>query len=287
MLDFIRPGSSLLLRRFCHLDLTIFLIQTCDFGTPLLILDFFRLESFVFSRSLSCLDSFLPAFRTGDADFSLSLHSFGRLGLAALLAGILQVGSIYSLFVIDGVTLDFLLFVQSSSQIGSLLSAPAAGHLGPLSSPHSPAYLGSAVFTFSLGGMYLGLPMLLRNSARVDSIVFALSSARTDLSPPVLAFSHVGFLVFARSPTRPELMILTLSLADVDLLLSLREFARLGSAVSVLGLNRTDSIFFLFVIGIATCGSLLFLRSFGQSGLALFVAGFGTVGFPLPSRAHA
>lgn len=165
VLDFIRPGSSLLLRRFCHLDLTVFLIQTCDFGTSLLVLDFSRLESFVFSRSHACLDPFLPAFCTGDADFSPSLHSFGRLGLAALLAGILQVGSIYSLLVIDGVNIDFLLFVQSSSQIGSLISAPAAGHLGPLSSPHSPAHLGSAVFILSLGGMYLGLPMLLRNSA--------------------------------------------------------------------------------------------------------------------------
>eukprot|EP00435_Cladocopium_sp_Y103_P014145 s4706_g3.t1 len=70
-----------------------------------------------------------------------------------------------------------------------------------------------------------------------------------------------------------------LDATHVDLLMPLQQLIRLGSTVSIFGLNRIDSLFALSLADCACCGSSTLVRSFAQSDLTLSVSDSAKCGF--------
>lgn len=285
VLDFLRPGSSTLVRSFARIDFPVLLIQSIRMGSPLPCLDFTQLEPISLFQSLGWTDSMLFCLNVAHVDFLLSLQSFSCLTFTPSVSGISHLGFVSSPLMIDVASVDLPPFVHSFGRLG--LSTPTVGlaHLGPFLSPHSLGHLSFSLSPSSL--VHVGFSASLQKLAQPGLTLSFFGSTVMGLSISVFDFGCLASMVFVRSFARLALLLSILDFSAMDVFLPLQQFVHLGISLSVSGLNRIDPIFALPVVDHAHCEPALSSRSSSCCGFALLISDFGRCGFPLPLQSVA
>ena len=234
------------LRTSCHLGFLAFVCGKCSPDFPLPLLSHVHTES---SPSLHC--SSHPELVLSVSDFKnmgfpVSPRDFFRVGLMLPVFGLSCVGFVFSPFVIDDVLLDLSLPAQGFSRFGFVPSV--------------------------LDFFRPGLPLFVRQHARVDSVVLALglTCAESVSSLSVLAETHLESFLLPRSFACLDSVLLTCDASHLASPLLLRSHGQPDPAPLVLGIARLGLL--TLTSDHATMDFSMFLRSFACLGSAPLVS---------------
>ena len=250
--DLLHLGSSLPLHSSSRQGLASPTIGTTYLESCLSAFNTAALGSPFPARSRVCLGLSLLVLDHGSVGFPILFRSYARFGLSLFIYGLLAIGSLYSLSILDATKVDFSVPIRSPSCLGPLVSAPGLAHLGSSSSVQQLACSGLMVLTFGLSWVgfvsFLSVAEtvkseffpLLQSFSRVDSAMLASNSASIGSTSPLQDSACLGpsAPVFGKSSL--ELMPLVSGFTSTDPLFFLQSFGCLGSPLLVLGFATTD-----------------------------------------------
>ena len=321
--DFLRLDLALFLRSHSRLDPSPLIPGVTRFGFLASLFDGITLGSTLSLQSHAYLGPLSPVLDVAHMGLPTLARDPAWFDFFVSVFGCSRPGSVFSLSVIDTVTIGSSLSPHSSARFGSFVPTldfvkidssillrqfacvePAVFLFGlsRLDLAFSLSLVDVATFDLllslrSLAYLDLALPvsdyghfsssMSARNFYRVEPSILVLGVSRPGLSPSMFELAHSELSVLVKSFARSDSFLFVLDSAHFDLSTFARDFTRLESAASVSGLSCTGPMFALPVIDCANLGFTPFLRSFSCSDLSPFVLDASRLGLLIFPRDFA
>ena len=231
---------------FGVLGLLMFLRSTAWSGFAVPPFEFMHLELLLFARSFVCPGSLSFVSDCSGLDLPVSLQGHAKMELVMLVIGLMRVGFVFSLSVIDSAYFGSPTSLQGSSKLGLVMLLADHVASGPTIPLRSFSRLGSTLFVLDFSKVDPSL--LLHQIARVGLTLSLCGLSRLGPFVPVLDLAKLDLLLPLRSSACPGPLVLILDSGHPDFSAFIRDFARLEFSVPTLGISRADFVSFLPLI---------------------------------------
>lgn len=281
--SFTHVDSSLFLHRFACMNPALSAVGVACSGFVTPVLSSAQLASSVSARSLGHSESSTSVLLETHLELLLLLHTYQCIDPAASASGLVRVGFVFLLSVIDW------------TRFGSSMSLRSYSCLGPCIPMLDYVTMASILFVRSLGCMglstlafershNLGFLPFLQSFGCVELLLLVLGPSRPDLLPSSAAFATMGFSLFLRHSLRMGLATLVLDPSGVDLFLLLRGVMKADSALPVLGISRPGFCFCVSVTDATHLGSSSPAQSYAHLAPMLLAVDSNHIDFFLSAR---
>lgn len=265
-----------------------------DLVFPLPVVEANSLEPSPFLQATSQSGSPLSTLAHGHPESSLLSRSLCQ-GCSSSALGLVWLGLVSSLPVVDISLLGLPMAPRGSSKLGALLPALDFSHLGPSLSSRS---FGMEFLMPTLGSAWLGVPLTVSDLASLDFTPFPkcpthagaplllLGSSRAGFVPPLLVpdLLHPEPLVSLQSPAYLGFMPSALDLLHLGPTPSPRKLGQLEPPPPLSGLARSDPVSSLLVAGCTLLGFPTLIRSPSYLEAPLLALNSASLGASLLAR---
>ena len=277
----------LLMRYLAHLDSPILVLKADHLDFPTSSHSSGCLDFMTFVLGLTCVGSvsFLFLIDVTTTESTLSTRGFSRLGLLLFISDMEKLGSI--LLLQSPACLDFGVSVCGLSCVGSVFALFLVDGICMGSATLARSFQRVSPASFALEFGHIGFFLFLREPSRLGFVFLPCGSGCLESTTSLFDAAFAGLTLFVKSSACSDLLLPAFDLAGLGSLLFSRDFGYSGFGFSVFGLTRSEPLFALLLVDTCQIDPTTSLQSFACLELAAPLLGSSTLGLLLSLRSFS